>query len=210
MYSAAGTIDVATAATMAQHPEARIAIAGVSGAGKTTLAQAMSRMLDLPYTELDSLHWGADWTPRPQFVDDVTVLIEQPAWITEWQYRAVRPTILDRATLLVWIDSPFPLTFARVVRRTVRRTMRSEELWNGNREPGIRHAIVHPEGIIRWAFATRKKYRHLITAAMSERPDLPVVRLRARAHVTKLLALLDQPDRLHNSGEGDGHEPRHA
>lgn len=169
-------------------PDARVAIAGVSGSGKSTLARRLSAAVDLPYTELDALHWGADWTPRPSFADDVCELVARERWVTEWQYRAVRPLILGRATVMIWLDPPFRTTFRRVVSRTLWRRLRREELWNGNQEPGIRHAILHREGIIRWAVSTRNKYRHLIESAVRTRPDLVVLRIRRTREVRALLA----------------------
>lgn len=168
-------------------PDARVAIAGVSGSGKTTLATRLSSVAGIPHTELDALHWGPDWTTRPSFMDDVREFVARDRWITEWQYRAARATVIERATLVVWLDMPFGTTLARVVRRTVRRRVRNEELWNGNREPGIRHAVLQPEGMIRWAISTRGKYRALVAAARSERPELPVLRLRTQHDVEALL-----------------------
>jgi len=74
----------------------RILIAGPSGSGKTTFAARLGRILDIPHTEMDSLHWGPNWTPRPSFEADVQALIERPAWITEWQYPQVRGRPLER------------------------------------------------------------------------------------------------------------------
>ena len=76
----------------------RILIAGPSGSGKTTFAARLGRLLNIPHTEMDSLHWGPDWTPRPSFEADVQTLIERPAWITEWQYPQVRGRLLERRT----------------------------------------------------------------------------------------------------------------
>lgn len=181
-------MSVALAAQAITAPDARVAIAGVSGSGKTTLATRLSSLAGFPHTELDALQWGPDWTPRPEFMDDVRKLVARERWIVEWQYRAARATVIKRATLLVWLDVPFSTTLARVVRRTVRRRMRDEELWNGNREPGIRHAVLHPEGVIRWAIRTRGKYRALVASATSARPELPVLRLRTQHDVDALLA----------------------
>ncbi|MCC6192112.1 MAG: hypothetical protein IT318_24035 [Anaerolineales bacterium] len=44
----------------------RVAVLGVTGAGKTTLAQAVTRRLGLPHIELDALFWGPNWIPSPR------------------------------------------------------------------------------------------------------------------------------------------------
>src|SRR5689334_20550443 len=44
----------------------RILVTGASGAGKTTLRQTISDVLDLPTVELDSLHHGPGWTKTSQ------------------------------------------------------------------------------------------------------------------------------------------------
>lgn len=180
-------VSIALAARAIAAPDARVAIAGVSGAGKTTLASRLSSVAGIPHTELDALHWGPDWTARPEFLNDVRELVARDRWITEWQYRAARATVIERATLLVWLDVPFSTTLARVVGRTVHRRIRKVQLWNGNREPGIRHAVLQREGVIRWAISTRGKYRALVDTARSERPELPVLRLRSRHDVEALL-----------------------
>lgn len=84
----------------------RIAIDGCSGAGKTTLAKRVSGSLDLPFTEIDGLHHGAGWVRRPTFAADVRALVDSESWVIEYGYAPVRPAILDRAELMVWLDLP--------------------------------------------------------------------------------------------------------
>ena len=158
----------------------RILVAGVSGSGKSTLAQRISALLQLPYVELDALHHGPHWTPRAAFLDDVRSLVAQDAWVTEWQYAPARPLLAARADLLVWLDPPFlSVTFPRVVRRTLRRRLRREVLWNGNIEPPLRTFFTDPEHIVRWAVSTRNDSHARVSAAETAYPDLTVVRLRS-------------------------------
>jgi len=158
----------------------RILVAGTSGAGKTTLAGRVSAVLGLPYTELDSLHHGPGWTPRPEFEADVRTIAAQDAWVSEWQYPAARPLLLERAELLVWLDLPVPVVMTRVVRRTLRRRLRRIELWNGNVEPPLWTVFTSDDHILRWAWRTRHKYRGLGERLAAEAPHVQVVRLRRR------------------------------
>ena len=167
----------------------RVLVAGLSGAGKTTLARRLAMLLDLPHTELDSRHHGADWVPRPQFLDDVVALADSPAWVTEWQYSAARPVLAARADLLVWLDHPYPVVLARLVRRTVRRRVRREVLWNGNVEGPLHHVLTDPEHVVRYQWTHRHKYRHdLVPRVRRERPDLPIVRLSSDRDLERWLA----------------------
>ena len=167
----------------------RILVVGVSGAGKTTLCREIARRSGIPHTEIDALFHGPGWTPRPEFVADVQRLVSQPSWVTEWQYDAARPLLAERADTLVWLDLPFwTVTFPRVVRRTVRRSLRREELWNGNREAPLRSIVTDPEHIIRWAVATRNGCRHRIPVLERTHPSLHVVRLRTRREVRAWVA----------------------
>lgn len=166
----------------------RIAIAGVSGTGKTTLARRVAAITGVPHTEIDALFHGAGWTPRPEFLGDVRALVAGDTWITEWQYGDARPLIAERMDLLVWLDLPFwRVSFPRVVRRTVRRRVRREHLWNGNIEPAFHTILRDPEHIVRWAVRTRHKYRNRLPALAAERPDLVIVRLRTRSDVERWL-----------------------
>lgn len=160
-------------------------MAGISGSGKTTLAGRIADRLGLEHTELDALHHGPRWTPRPEFVDDVRALAAGETWVTEWQYAAARPVLAARADLLVWLDLPFPLTLSRVLRRTVRRRMRREVLWNGNVEPPLHTVFTDREHVVRWAIASRHKLDDRVPAAVAEHPHLVGVRLRSPREVER-------------------------
>ncbi|MGO1948483.1 MAG: hypothetical protein ACTH1D_02555 [Mycobacteriaceae bacterium] len=71
----------------------RIAVAGVSGAGKTTLCDEIAELLDAPRVELDSLFNGPDWTPRESFVEDVEDFVAGPRWRwnTRHKYKPIVP-----------------------------------------------------------------------------------------------------------------------
>jgi adenylate kinase family enzyme len=176
------------AATPLPRRPRRILVCGVTGSGKSTFAAELAGVLDLPYTEIDALYHGPDWVPRPQFVEEVDRFTAEDGWVTEWQYRVVRERLLDRADLLVWLDYPFRISLARLVRRTLRRRIRREVLWHGNTEPPLRTFFTQPdEHIVRWALATRDKYRERVPQVEEARPDLAIVRLRDPGEATRWL-----------------------
>ncbi len=163
----------------------RVTVAGVSGSGKSTLARRIGTALDVPYTEMDSLFHGPGWTQRPTFEAEVDALVAGDRWVTEWQYEHARPLLSARADLLVWVDLPYPVTLGRVVRRTVRRRVRSEVLWNGNREAPLHTFFTDPEHIVRWSISTRNLLDERIPAVAAEYPDLLIVRLRSSRQVDR-------------------------
>ncbi|WP_265521958.1 AAA family ATPase [Oerskovia flava] len=168
----------------------RILVAGTSGAGKTTLAARVGSTLGVPHVELDGLFHGPSWTPRPSFVEDVAAFCAQDAWVTEWQYRAVRRMLARRADLVLWLDLPRATVMRQVSLRTISRRLQHEELWNGNVEPPLRTMLTDPDHVVRWAWRTHSTTRARIAELLDLQPDLAVVRLRNRREIDALLGAL--------------------
>jgi adenylate kinase family enzyme len=149
-------------------------ITGASGAGKSTLRLVISDLLELPTVELDSLYHGHNWTVRPTFVADVDSFTSAPAWVTEWQYSSVKPLLLSRSDVLVWLDHTRWTVMRRIIRRTLRRRVIRQQLWNGNYEPPLRTVLTDREHIVRWAWDTYHRRRNeALEIAMTM--DQPVV-----------------------------------
>ena len=166
----------------------RIAVAGASGAGKTTLADVVSELTGLPHVEIDALFHGPGWTPRPTFESDVRRFVADPAWVTEWQYSQVRDLVAARAQLLVWLDLSRWRVMDQVSRRTFSRRVRREILWNGNIEPPLWTVFTDREHIVRWSWATHQAARDRVISLHRTRPDLHVVRLPSRLAVRQWVA----------------------
>jgi adenylate kinase family enzyme len=140
----------------------RIAVVGsCSGQGKTTLARALAQRLDGAFVEIDSLRHGPNWTITP---DDQLRTAIAPVVATErWTIDGIAEKILgrlviDRAQLIVWLDLPPWIWMPRLMRRSGRRWLLQEELWNGNRET-LRGIFLDDDGVfphaIRRYFFTR-------------------------------------------------------
>lgn len=169
----------------------RVIVGGISGCGKTTLARALSRRLDLPYVEFDALFHGPGWTQRPSFVADVETFIAGERWVTDSDgyARFIGPRVLQRADTLVWLDYERPVVMRRVIRRTIRRVVLRERLFNGNRER-LRAALTDPEHPVRWAWSQhgrRRRERAELTAD-PQLAHLTVIRLRRPRDTAQWLA----------------------
>ncbi len=164
----------------------RVLVAGTSGSGKTTLATRISLAWQLPRVELDALHHGENWVPRPTFAEEVEAFAAQPRWVTEWQYTdKLGLTLLGRADLVVWLDHPGHLVMRQVIGRTLRRRLRREVLWNGNMEAPLRTIFTDREHIIRWAWNTRGSAGRRVAGLLAERGEqVHVVRLSGRRQLT--------------------------
>src|SRR4051812_12611338 len=107
----------------------RIVVVGTSGAGKTTFARKLAEILQREPIELDALHWGPNWTVRPEFPERVKEVIAADTWLVEGNYSRVRDQIWERATAIVWLNYSFRIVFLRALTRTLRRIVSREALY---------------------------------------------------------------------------------
>jgi adenylate kinase family enzyme len=116
----------------------RILIKGGSGAGKTTLGRQLAEQLAVPFIELDALHHGPGWVPASaeQLSAQVcAALDDQRGWVVDGNYDGkLQNLVIDRAELILWLDLPLSTKLRRLIKRSARRWLLKERLWNGNRE----------------------------------------------------------------------------
>ncbi len=130
-----------------------VIVASASGSGKTTLGRELARRLDAPFHELDALHHGPGWTEATagELRERVEPLLDAERWVVDGSYRSkLGDLVLERADVVVWLDLPLRVWLPRLVRRTVSRIARREELWNGNRET-FRNAFLSRDSLLLYA-----------------------------------------------------------
>jgi hypothetical protein len=168
----------------------RVLVIGASGSGKSTLARSLAARLRVAVVELDAVHHGPGWAPRPTFADDVDVATRGPAWVVDGNYAAVRELLWSRADTVVWLDLPRWIVEWRVVRRSLVRWVARTDLWNGNREPSPL-GWLDPEHPVRWSWMKHGEYRVRYAERFADPAwaRLVRVRLRSRAEVRAFLVL---------------------
>ncbi len=165
----------------------RIVVIGTTGSGKTTLARRLSQLLDIPHVELDALNWEPNWVQAPTevFRQRTQEALRGEAWVADGNYSAVRDIVWPRADTLVWLDHGFFVTLRQLLGRTLRRIVRQEELWGGNRET-FRAQFLSRESLFIWLLQTYWRRRRQLPALLQS-PEF--------AHLTKV--------RLHSPREAE-------
>ena len=161
--------------------------ATASACGKTTLGRKLARRLDVPFVELDALHHGPGWTEATagELRAKVEPLVAQPGWVIDGGYWGkLGDLVLANADVVVWLDLPLRVWLPRLVRRTVGRAIRREELWNGNRE-SIRNAFFSRDSLILYALLNQRRHLREYPARLA---PYAVVRLRSQREVDAWLA----------------------
>ena len=161
-------------------------IASASGCGKTTFGRALASALDVPFVELDAIHWQAGWTELDagELRRRVEPVVARDAWVIDGSYRGkLGDLVLEAADTVVWLDLPRRIWLPRLVRRTLRRALTREELWNGNRE-SLRNALVGFDSLFRYAPANERPRRDRYPRELAR---YRVARLRSPAEVEAFL-----------------------
>ncbi|MGE8360667.1 AAA family ATPase [Pseudomonas sp.] len=175
-------------------PGRRISVVGCSGAGKTTLSRQLARRLGCRHVELDALYHQPDWQPlsTTPFKAAVADALQGDSWVVEGNYSAVRPQILAQADTVIWLDLPRVTVMHQLLRRTLKRLVTRQVLWNGNRERWYNLFSARPErSILLWAWTRHALYRQRYAEEMRNAPaERRYVRLDSRQAIEAFLASL--------------------
>ena len=171
----------------------RITVYGPAGSGKTTLARDLGAALGLPVVELDAIfHARAGWVDlsTAEFRARVSAVLAEHAdgWVIEGNYGMVRDLILSRADTVVWLRLPFRTVYRRLAWRTLTRSMRNEELWNGNRETW-RQTLLTRDSMLLWGIRAWRRTPRRTREALATIPhQATVIELRTPREVAALTA----------------------
>lgn len=165
----------------------RIWLAGPAGAGKTTLARAISSRLGLPHHQLDAEFWGPGWTRTDEagFKERVASLAAQDRWVIDGQYEAAHPALISRAQVVLWLDRPLRITLPRLILRSLREMSAKQDLHGGNRQ-----TLGAALSLLVWASRVDDEVRRENGKLMDRFPNVRIIRLGRDVDVDQVLDVL--------------------
>lgn len=166
----------------------RVLIYGVTGSGKTTLAEKLSGVTSLPWYSVDDMTWEPGWV---EVANDeqrrrISEICARSEWILDTAYGRWRDIPLSRAELIVALDYQRWVSLQRLLRRTAARCWDRTPICNGNTE-SLRTAF-GPDSIIRWHFRSFSRKRDRIKQWMDQDDGPRVVRLTSPRQTNAWLA----------------------
>jgi adenylate kinase family enzyme len=140
----------------------RILIYGVTGSGKTQLAQTLSEVAGIPWHSVDDLTWEPGWNevPNDEQRARICAICQGDEWILDTAYAKWKEIPLAQAELIVALDYPRWVSLGRLLRRTVARAIDGRPVCNGNRETF--RLMFSKESIIAWHFKSFDRKRRRI------------------------------------------------
>ena len=144
----------------------RINVVGTSGCGKSTVGKRIAERLNVPYIQLDELYWKPNWAESTdeELFPKLEKALSPDEWVLDGNYNRTTPIKWKRVQMVVYLDLPFRIVFYRIIKRSLRRGIRNEELWHGNKETLWKHLFTR-DSMILWTIKrftmNRKRYTEL-------------------------------------------------
>ena len=163
-----------------------LVLATAAGSGATTFGRTLASSRDLPFVELDAIHWQPGWAEldADQFRRRVEPIVAGDTWVIDGGYWGkLGHLVVERADTVVWLDFPRRVWLPRLVRRTLLRVVRREELWNGNRE-SVRNVFFSRESLILYALRNDRRRRQRYPRELAR---FRVARLRSQREIDAFL-----------------------
>ncbi|BAT52697.1 topology modulation protein [Nostoc sp. NIES-3756] len=97
----------------------KILIIGSGGAGKSTLARELGRILNIDIIHLDTFYWQPGWveTAKDKWEIIIQDLIQLESWIMDGNYSNTLDLRLPVADTVIFLDFPRLLCLFRVIQR---------------------------------------------------------------------------------------------
>ncbi len=146
---------------------ARNLVIGSSCAGKSTLAQRISKALDIHYIQLDAIQWLPNWIERDE--ESFLELLEKEVashqdWVVDGNYSRTHYITWAKADVVIWLNYSYPVVLKRAFSRTFRRAWTKEKIFSDNIET-FRRSFFSRDSILFWVitgfFYRRRRYEDI-------------------------------------------------
>ena len=99
----------------------KILILGGSGSRKTTLADKLKKIFELPIINLDNINYKKDWISRDKKERDNIIQrkINEDEWIMEGVYKSTLKQRADVADLIIFLEHPTYYLIFRIIKRYI-------------------------------------------------------------------------------------------
>ena len=150
---------------------------GVTGCGKTTAAERIAALRKLPFVDFDQdIRWKsaseAVWTchSEAEQLARCQRLASEDSWVLASCSSAAFQVLRPRIELVVYLDYPMPVSFTRLLRRSISRVTDKKPICNGNVETWAK--LLSTDSILIWWFRTIRR-RQRQARQLEINPDMP-------------------------------------
>lgn len=160
-------------------------VLGAGGAGKTTFARELSRLLGLPLVHLDRHFWRPGWEePTDEEWDrQIVELSRREAWIMDGNYSRTLAPRLERAQVAILLDPPTLQCLWGVIKRS----MWLRERARPDLAKGCEERFPTPE-FLRYVATYKWRSRPKVLRRVREAPHVTLHHLRSRREARAFLA----------------------
>lgn len=171
----------------------RINVIGTSGSGKSTFSKRIAEKLNIPYIELDELFWKTNWNESTdsEFFPKIQQATQGESWVLDGNYFRTQHIKWKRVQTVVYIDLPFRTVLYRIIRRSLIRGYKGQELWSGNKESIWKHLFTK-DSMIWWVIKTfhKNRKRYILMFDQTRSSGIQFVRLRSETEVENFITHL--------------------
>jgi adenylate kinase family enzyme len=164
----------------------KVLIIGPGGAGKSTLANQLGKLLDVEVLHLDKFYWHPGWvkTEKAEWSATVEELLNRDAWIMDGNYSGTLAIRYKACDTVIFLDIGRLVCLRRVLKRAV--------MYRKQSRPDMAEGC--PEKLswefILWIWNYPNRTRPKIVRMLESDPEeKKIIRLRSRSEVKRFLAL---------------------
>ena len=165
----------------------KVAIIGAPGTGKTTLANNLSKILNINPTHIDGFHHLPNWEIRDKVERDKMILevVKKDEWIIDGTYRATLKQRLEKADLIIWLDFSTLAQIRGVIERYLKNKDKEKE-----EIPGCKEKM--DKTFFTYVLKYNKEKRKIIVNNLNEINKEKLVVLKSRKQINKWLKIFER------------------
>jgi adenylate kinase family enzyme len=163
----------------------KVLVIGPGGAGKSTLANQLGRLLNIEVLHLDKFYWQPGWIemPKSEWLKTIEDLLRRDAWIMDGNYSGTLDVRFEACDTVIFLDMARTLCLWRVLKRIILYRNKSRpDMAEGCRERFSLEFILWI-----WNYSSRTRPR-IVSKLESNLEEKKIIWLRSQSDVERFFA----------------------